>query len=126
MEDLPESVGTKIKTGALEYGFKDTLVVDSHNSIGEKISSAEEKNIIKLAMQSLLQLSRMEQHLFKIGYANSHVLPAFPMMQDSGESGLAILNLEVENKRYFFGWSDSNNISNQLAEEYSLTVKKED
>ncbi len=114
MEDLPESVGTKIKTGALEYGFKDTLVVDSHNSIGEKISSAEEKNIIKLAMQSLLQLSRMEQHLFKIGYTNSHFLPAFPTMQDSGESGLAILNLEVEDKRYFFGWSDSNNISNQL------------
>ena len=49
MEDLPESVGTKIKTGALEYGFKDTLVVDSHNSIGEKISSAEEKNIIKFS-----------------------------------------------------------------------------
>jgi len=114
MEDLPESIGVEIKIKALGSGFNDALVVDSHNSVGEKISSNDEKNIIKLAIQCLDQLSKMEQHLFKIGYSSSYCLPAFHTMPDSGESGLAILSIEVETTKYFFGWSDSNNISHHL------------
>ena len=114
MQDLPESVGAEIKIKASGYGFNYALVVDSHNSVGEKITISDEKNIVKLAIQCLDQLSRMEQHLFKIGYSNSYCLPAFQTMPDSGESGFAILNIEVENTKYFFGWSDSNNITHHL------------
>jgi putative membrane protein len=117
MEDVPEAVGREIQKYALQLGFKQVLVVDSHNAMGEILGDYESNNLVSAAKQCLEKLARADQYKFRIGFANSDdCYPNLSTAGDLGQGGLAVLSIEVEQKRYALGWADSNNMQNGLRE----------
>lgn len=117
MEDVPEVVGTEIQKYALQLGFKQVLVVDSHNAMGDILGDYGSDNLVSAAKQCLQKLTQAEQYKFKIGFANSNdCYPNLSMAADLGQGGLAVLSIEVEQTRYALGWADSNNMQNGLRE----------
>ena len=117
MEDVPEVVGTEIQRYALQLGFKQVLVVDSHNAMGDILGDYGSDNLVSAARQCLQKLTQAEQYKFKIGFANSNdCYPNLSMAADLGQGGLAVLSIEVEQTRYALGWADSNNMQNGLRE----------
>jgi putative membrane protein len=117
MEDVPEVVGREIQKYALQLGIKQVLVVDSHNAMGDNLGYYERNNLVSAAKQCLEKLKQAEQYKFKIGFANSDdSYPNLSTAWDLGQGGLAVLSIEVEDKRYVLGWADSNNMENGLRE----------
>ncbi len=117
MEDVPEVVGTEIQRYALQLGFKQVLVVDSHNAMGDILGDYGSDNLVSAAKQCLQKLTQAEQYKFRIGFANSNdCYPSLSMAADLGQGGLAVLSIEVEQTRYALGWADSNNMQNGLRE----------
>jgi putative membrane protein len=117
MEDVPEVVGREIQQYASQLGIKQTLVVDGHNAMGNVIGDNESNNLVSAAKQCLEKLNQAEQYKFKIGFANSDgSYPSVSIAGDLGQSGLAVLIIEVEKKTYALGWADSNNMENGLRE----------
>jgi putative membrane protein len=117
MEDVPEVVGREIQQYASQLGIKQTLVVDGHNAMGNVIGDDESNSLVSAAKQCLEKLNQAEQYKFKIGFANSHgSYPSVSIAGDLGQSGLAVLIIEVEKKTYALGWADSNNMENGLRE----------
>jgi putative membrane protein len=117
MEDVPEAVGREIQKYALQLGFKQVLVVDSHNAMGDILGDYESNNLVSAAKQCLEILARADQYKFRIGFANSDdCYPNLSTAGDLGKGGLAVLSIEVEQKRYALGWADSNNMQNGLRE----------
>jgi putative membrane protein len=71
--------------------------------------------MISAAKHCLNELIHARQHEFKIGFSSSAELSYnIESMQDLGQSGLSSLLLLVEEKEYFIGWADSNNMDNGL------------
>ncbi len=117
MEDVPEAVGREIQKYALQLGFKQVLVVDSHNAMGDILGDYESNNLVSAAKQCLEKLTQGDQYKFKIGFANSDDgCPNLSTAGDLGQGGLAVLSIEVERKMYALGWADSNNMQNGLRE----------
>ena len=117
MEDVPEVVGREIQKYALQLGIEQVLVVDSHNAMGDILGDYELNNLLSAAKQCLEKLKEAEQYKFKIGFANSDdSYPNLSTAADLGQGGLAVLSIEVEQKRYVLGWADSNNMENGLRE----------
>ena len=117
MEDVPETVGSMIREYASQLGIKNILIVDSHNAMGDIPKAEDSKNLIMAGKQCLEKLKDAEQYVFKVGFANSEdiyskILPA----EDLGQAGLAVIVIEVREKRYLLGWADSNNMENGLRE----------
>jgi putative membrane protein len=117
MEDVPEAVGREIQNYALQLGIKHILIVDSHNAMGEVLGAFDSNNLVIAAKQCLEKLKHSKQYQFKIGFANSDdIYPKFLAVGDLGQAGLAVVVIEVAEKRYLLGWADSNNMENGLRE----------
>jgi putative membrane protein len=117
MEDVPEVVGKEIQKYALQLGIKHILLVDSHNAMGDVLRAYESNNLVIAAKQCLERLKHAEQYQFKIGFANSaDIYPKLFAVGDLGRAGLAVIVIEVGEKRYLLGWADSNNMENGLRE----------
>ena len=117
MEDVPEVVGKEIQKYASQLGIKHILIVDSHNAMGGVLGAYDSNNLAIAAKQCLERLKHAEQYQFKIGFANSaDIYPKLFAAGDLGRAGLAIIVIEVAEKRYLLGWADSNNMENGLRE----------
>src|SRR5919199_2558178 len=117
MEDVPEAVGREIQKYALQLGFRQVLVVDSHNAMGDILGDYESNNLVSTAKHCLEKLMQADQYNFRIGFANSDDgYSNLSTAGDLGQAGLAVLSIEVEQKRYAIGWADSNNMHNGLRE----------
>jgi putative membrane protein len=117
MDDVPKVVSREIQNYALQLGIKHILIVDSHNAMGDILGARDSENMVKAATQCLDTLKLAEQHQFKVGFANSdNIHPEFLAVGDLGQAGLAVLVLEIREKRFLLGWADSNNMENGLRE----------
>jgi len=112
MEDLPYSFRSLLESKLPELGFRGLFLVDAHNGIGEKITSAEEKVLADLTTNCLNQLKIQKRYSFKISYSNTgNSYPDLGKAEDIGESGLGVIGFEIDSMRYIIGWADSNNLS---------------
>jgi putative membrane protein len=115
MDDVPEHIRTALEHYSADIGFHNILIVDTHNAMGEFLNRQDSNIMISAAKHCLNELRHARQHKFKIGFSSSAELSYnIESMQDLGQSGLSSLLLLVEEKAYFIGWADSNNMNNGL------------
>ena len=115
MDDVPEHIRAALEHYSADIGFHNILIVDTHNAMGEFLNKQDSNIMISAAKHCLNELKHATQHEFKIGFTNSADLSHnIESMQDLGQSGLSSLLLLVEEKPYFIGWADSNNMDNGL------------
>lgn len=114
MEDVPSSIKNEIEQFAKNRNFEKVLIVDCHNAMGKDISEADSQDMLKASKASLETLITKQSYPLEFGYANSGDMNLNP--DDLGPGGLGILCLKINEKKYFLGWADSNNMENGLRE----------
>jgi putative membrane protein len=114
MEDLPPNVRSEIEQFAENRNFEQVLIVDTHNAMGKEISKEDSEDLLLAAKSTLDTLKTKESHSFKFGFANSENMEL--VENDIAGGGIAVLCLEINDKKYFLGWADANNMENGVRE----------
>ncbi len=96
MEDFPGEVRREIENYAFEsYGFLNVLVVDTHNSEGEKPNEKECQDAIGAAKEAIDELKNAKQYEFDIGMAHSSELKMW-IEADVGPAGVGLILFDVK------------------------------
>ena len=114
MEDLPPNVRSEIEQFAKNRNFEQVMIVDTHNAMGKDISKEDSEDLLLAAKSTLDTLKTKQSHPFKFGFANSENMELTE--NDIAGGGIAVLCLEINNKKYFLGWADANNMENGVRE----------
>ena len=114
MEDLPSYIKSEIDQYSKNRNFDRIMLVDCHNAMGKEISKIDSEDMLKAAKSCLDTLITKESFPLEFGYANSNSMDI--STPDLGMGGLGILCLKLNNKKYFFGWADANNMENGVRE----------
>ena len=114
MEDIPCYMKTEIEQYAKNRDYTRTMIVDSHNAMGSEISKENGEDMLKAAKSCLDSLITKENYPIEFGYANSDDMDI--KTEDLGMGGLGIICLKINNKKYFIGWADANNMENGVRE----------
>ena len=114
MEDIPCYMKTEIEQYAKNRDYTRTMIVDSHNAMGSEISKEDGEDMLKAAKSCLDSLITKENYPIEFGYANSDDMDV--KTEDLGMGGLGIICLKINNKKYFIGWADANNMENGVRE----------
>jgi predicted neutral ceramidase superfamily lipid hydrolase len=123
MEDIPQSVRRELESFGAGLGFRDVLVVDSHNAMGKNIVDSDRNDLIASAKQCLEQLKRQPQEVFRVGFASlDDINHRLGRTDELGKGGLATLIIHVGEKNYAIGWADSNNMENMIRNYVISTV----
>jgi putative membrane protein len=115
MEDLTMYVRTEIEQFAKNRNFEQVLIVDTHNAMGNEISKEDSEDLLIAAKSTLDTLKTKQSFPFKFGYANSDNMMI--SKADIAMGGIAVLCLELNDKKYFVGWADANNMENGVREQ---------
>ncbi len=120
MEDIPQEIKHSLEEYSKELGFEQTFIIDSHNSLGEKIEKQSIDIFIDLGKQCIETIKNSEQHVFKIGYSNSFQIDPIKTdakkSPDLGDGQFGLLIISIKNKEYGLCWCDSNNMKNGIRE----------
>ena len=108
MEDLPETVREKIEAESARMGFEACLVIDSHNSLGEKPDDVETGNLVRAAARIVEQLSQETQKRFDFGFAHTSELSE-KFSPDIGPAGVGLLFFQTASSRFCLAVVDANN-----------------
>jgi len=124
MEDIPSFMKTEIEQYAKNRDYTRTMIVDSHNAMGSEISKEDGEDMLKAAKSCLDSLITKENYSIEFGYANSDDMDVWT--EDLGMGGLGIICLKINNKKYFIGWADANNMENGVREKIVENFAKRD
>ena len=119
MEDISAEITSNLQEYASYIGFSIALVADSHNAMGGPLSVEEQHSLVSCAKEALDNIKSLPQHQFSIGFSTSIDRGTETRLQvesreDIGQSGLAVLAIQVNDQRYAIGWADSNNIESHI------------
>jgi len=114
MEDLPLHVKSEIEQFSKNRNFGQVLIVDCHNAMGEEISQNNSEDLLTASKSCLDTLMTKETYPLEFGYANSKDMDI--TAPDLALGGIGILCLRTNNKKYFLGWADANNMENGVRE----------
>ena len=114
MEDIPSYMKVDIEKYAENRNYSKTMIVDCHNAMGEEISKEDGEDMLKAAKSCLDTLITKESYPIEFGYANSDDMDVWT--EDLGMGGLGIVCLKINDKKYFLGWADANNMENGVRE----------
>ncbi|MFM7797260.1 MAG: DUF2070 family protein, partial [Candidatus Nitrosotenuis sp.] len=114
MDDVPNYIKNEIEQIANNRDFERILVVDCHNAMGVEIGKDDSQDMLKAAKATLETLVTKESYPLEFGYANSNAMDVNSI--DLGPGGLGVLCLKINGKKFFLGWSDSNNMENGTRE----------
>ncbi|AFS82444.1 DUF2070 family protein [Candidatus Nitrosopumilus sediminis] len=124
MEDLPSYIMTEIVQYAKNRNYTRTMIVDCHNAMGEEISKDDGEDMLKAAKSCLDSLITKDSFPIEFGYANTDEMDVWT--EDLGMGGLGIICLKLNEKKYFLGWADSNNMENGVREKIIDIFAKKD
>jgi putative membrane protein len=124
MEDIPSYMKKEIEQYAQNRNYTRTMIVDCHNAMGEEISKDDGEDMLKAAKSCLDSLITKDHYPIEFGYANSEGMDVWT--EDLGMGGLGIVCLKINNKKYFLGWADSNNMENGVREKIVENFIKKD
>lgn len=114
MEDIPLHVKSEIEQFSKNRSFGQVLIVDCHNAMGEEISQNDSEDLLTASKSCLDTLKTKKTYPLEFGYANSkNMMINAP---DLALGGIGILCLHINNKKYFLGWADANNMENGVRE----------
>jgi len=122
MEDIPSYMKTEIEQYANNRNYARTMIVDCHNAMGGEISKEDGEDMLKAAKSCLDTLITKESYPIEFGYANSDDMDVWT--EDLGMGGLGIVCLVINNKKYFLGWADANNMENGVREKITDNFTK--
>jgi putative membrane protein len=114
MEDIPSYMKKEIEQYANNRNFTKVMTVDCHNAMGEEISKEDGEDMLKAAKSCLDSLITKDSFSIEFGYANTRDMDVWT--EDLGMGGLGITCLKINNKKYFLGWADANNMENGVGE----------
>ncbi len=124
MEDIPSYMKTEIEQYAKNRDYTRTMIVDSHNAMGSEISKEDGEDMLKAAKSCLDSLIIKESYPIEFGYSNSNDMDVWT--EDLGMGGLGIICLKINDKKYFIGWADANNMENGVREKIVENFAKRD
>jgi len=124
MEDLPSYMKTEIVQYANNRNYSRTMIVDCHNAMGEEISKEDGEDMLKAAKSCLDTLITKDSFPIEFGYSNTDDMDVWT--EDLGMGGLGILCFKLNEKKYFLGWADSNNMENGIREKIIDIFAKKD
>jgi putative membrane protein len=122
MEDIPSYMKTEIEQYARNRNYSRTMIVDCHNAMGEEISKEDGQDMLKAAKSCLDTLITKDNFPIEFGYANSDDMDVWT--EDLGMGGLGIVCLKINDKKYFLGWADANNMENGVREKIIANFAK--
>ncbi len=114
MEDIPSYIKNEINQYGKNRNYSRMNIVDCHNAMGEEISKEDGEDMLKAAKSCLDTLITKDSFPIEFGYANSDDMDVWT--EDLGMGGLGIVCLKINEKKYFLGWADSNNMENGVRE----------
>ena len=114
MEDIPSYMKKEIEQYGSNRNFTKIMTVDCHNAMGEEISKEDGEDMLKAAKSCLDSLITKESFPIELGYANTNNMDVWT--EDLAMGGLGITCLKINNKKYFLGWADANNMENGIRE----------
>ena len=114
MEDIPSYIKKEIEQYGKNRNFTKVMAVDCHNAMGEEISKEDGEDMLKAAKSCLDSLITKESFQIELGYANTNDMDVWT--EDLANGGLGITCLKINNKKYFLGWADANNMENGIRE----------
>ena len=114
MEDIPSYMKKDIEQYGNNRNFTKIMTVDCHNAMGEEISQEDGEDMLKAAKSCLDSLITKESFPIELGYANTNNMDVWT--EDLAKGGLGITCLKINNKKYFLGWADANNMENGIRE----------
>ena len=115
MEDLPPNIKSEIERFAKNRSFERVLIVDSHNAMGSEISQTDAEDLLSASKSALETLMTKQTSPLEYGYANSADMNL--NAADLAMGGIGILCIRANQKKYFLGWADANNMENGVREE---------
>ena len=124
MEDIPSYMKTEIEQYANNRNYGRTMIVDCHNAMGEEISKEDGEDMLKAAKSCLDTLISKESFPIELGYSNTEDMDVWT--EDLGMGGLGIICLKINQKKYFLGWADANNMENGVREKIIDIFAKKD
>ncbi|HJJ22389.1 MAG TPA: DUF2070 family protein [Nitrosopumilus sp.] len=124
MEDIPSYMKTEIEQYAKNRNYTRIITVDCHNAMGEEISKEDGEDMLKAAKSCLDTLITKDSFPIEFGYANSDNMDVWS--EDLGMGGLGIICFKINNKKYFLGWADANNMENGVREKITENFAKRD
>ena len=114
MEDIPSYVKTEIEQHANNGNYGQAMIVDCHNAMGEEISGKDGQDMLKAARTCLDTLASKDSFPMELGYSNTDDMDVWT--EDLGMGGLGIICIKINEKKYFLGWADANNMENGIRE----------
>lgn len=114
MEDIPNYMKKEIEQYAKNRNYSRIMIIDCHNAMGQEISKDDGEDMLKAAKSCLDSLITKDSHLIEFGYANSDGMDVWT--EDLGMGGLGIVCLKMNDKKFFVGWADANNMENGVME----------
>ena len=114
MEDIPSYIKKEIEQYGKNRNFTKVMTIDCHNAMGEEISSEDGEDMLKATKSCLDSLITKDSFPIELGYANSNNMDVWT--EDLAKGGLGITCLKINNKKYFIGWADANNMENGVRE----------
>ncbi len=123
MEDIPSYMKTDIEKYAENRNYSKPLIVDCHNAMGEEILKEDGEDMLKAAKSCLDTLITKESYPIEFGYANSDEMDVWT--EDLGMGGLGVVCLKINDKKYFLGWADANNMENGVREKIIEKFEKQ-
>lgn len=114
MEDIPNYMKKEIEQYAKNRNYVRILIVDCHNAMGAEISKEDGEDMLKAAKSCLDSLMTKDSYPIEFGYANSDSMDVWT--EDLGMGGLGIVCLKINDKKFFLGWADANNMENGIRE----------
>jgi putative membrane protein len=114
MEDIPNYMKKEIEQYVKNRNFVRILIVDCHNAMGAEISKEDGEDMLKAAKSCLDSLMTKDSYPIEFGYANSDSMDVWT--EDLGMGGLGIVCLKINDKKFFLGWADANNMENGIRE----------
>ena len=114
MEDIPSYMKKEIEQYGNNRNFTKIMTVDCHNAMGEEISKEDGEDMLKATKSCLDSLITKESFPIELGYANTNDMDVWT--EDLAKGGLGITCLKINNKKYFLGWADANNMENGIRE----------
>jgi len=124
MEDIPSYMKTEIVQYANNRNYIKTMIVDCHNAMGEEISKEDGEDMLNAAKSCLDTLITKNRFPIEFGYANTDEMDVWT--EDLGMGGLGIVCLKINEKKYFLGWADANNMENGVREKIIDIFTKRD
>jgi putative membrane protein len=114
MEDIPNYMKKEIEQYAKNRNYVRILIVDCHNAMGEEISKQDGEDMLKAAKSCLDSLITKDNHPIEFGYANSDSMDVWT--EDLAMGGVGVVCLKINDKKFFLGWADANNMENGVRE----------